>query len=1767
MRAPQEGPVPRLAIVLGSEVSLVTLQQEWAAFPQGVSYAEFRQLLEPHIRPHPCFSEAINANVALLHSCTLPLCSISASSPSASPYAPGKLPQALSSAPVVPAPAAFDDTSSNRESERTRRIRTRQELAGVTTRSVDPIKHLFNRIDVHNQQRVTWEELVNYLVAEASIDAAGKRLSTTTLNRFTFSRLLRGQSKRSQEKQKIKKDTTTEAPTFKRYYRDVQGVPQTCRTRAGEDNDAIRRRAVAVVHEDEDLALIRFLDGLPGHKSLFFASTRSCSFILYSKGTLERVYSAPPEMLPGVSPSAVSYLDGCDLFLCYSSDDRLLRGWFSLLSHAVTTMTVTPLLVEGLVRRIQVMPRESPTYADYTETLFLGNSFGHVLRVVAPHRHSGGMEFKVVQTFSNLHTRESGGLVDFCLYGAHLYSCGFDGRLVATSLLTGKSSDLGRMVNEHFTTLVYVPEHDWVVAATSCGRQLLWWEAHSHGTLPGTPFDLAGHGEPVACIIALIYVAAVDHVVSADSKGVMKVWDASTQRCVQSFRGNRVPQRLGSSICTVPADEAKVPATKTRTAVHPSSGLLTGNLAGLFVNLGLLSLLPTGTGQASYVGGPQCHSLIYCESTQELLCGFVNSIVSWGLRGRDNSLVCDEEEVCYDIIYDIRTRTFLVQGATRLSVWDGLHGHRRGVVSQTALSGVLQAGVDIKAVCIDELGSRVFISLCDGDVVSYTTQDLASDASQCTSATATVWWRGNSLGSGTTGGSTAVVEQMHYSSISRTWIAITSNGALLVRSEEDDQEVLFSVTISVSPSPLSQLRVSEELGLVAVTDAQHTVYIYDMQAWMDAPVTKRLAGYGALVDLVFLGSAPALVTVHAGGVCRCWSCAPVVERFKLLSVFCHPRHPTPELCTAVTIEAERASMGMVERTRLGRAVTTRGRLPMQSPAMAPCLHMTAATTTGGNDALYATAISPLPLGTTLPKIACISRPGSAYVASRPATPRLRVSQYGSSILQQTKSSFEETSADSTVVAGDATSAFMEFSMPMRKSAADALHDIPTGEDWLGIAATPTASVEFTSAAYDGRQHHLFLGDSEGVVHTYRMCPLLQAYRLPRCTHASRPAFSLTVATESTGLDAGDGLTVPTLVWSVQVHVNQSATTEPGVEARPASAYHGSMPTTTQHGSDRCGVVCVRWFDDRGVLATSGYNHEVWFLDSSVGEKVACLSAEQLPSRRDHADRALSASWHCQGTLTQDLMVLSGVLDGQRPKAASTLPPHNTFSLPPLPRYEDLNDDSAVAFLTGVSQPHCCAHHTTGKDSAATEEGQGAVSLSPQSKEVTDISATLSNPRLTSLGFDPLRSCVGQEQATSSHLFRHSCLEATVTSRHDRPATVLKDYMQRLKTRRGSSGRPQRCSTFLSPLPRLPSSQQALAEDVLVCWGPLPHNTSLPAGNPLEEGEYPHSTGSAVLSTTCPTVSGGDMHIYITDWQKRDLMGMRKSRSIKPQAPVPPVSHNTLVNVEESKSHNTEVTGKPLLLGPAGGVSWHAVRTAAAADVAPAVTDAAVLEDGTTPSCGARSLTANVATLNRPQGDAAGRATGPSCSTLSFSVREDSVAIGHCDTVNGSFCISNATSPALALRISGSALAAPVLDADKSAAVHQQKQKPLSQLQQAHGRIRPNFATDIALQRYERLPRVPFTQSSAPGHHSRMKAPHSIKKARWTHVDGKCSSSTTNDVAVHSSFQGITERALSSVPAKTLRPPPMLAYSSEFEGVSTLEMYSSELHQCLRRLHR
>ncbi|KPA86341.1 hypothetical protein ABB37_00545 [Leptomonas pyrrhocoris] len=1239
--------VPCLALVLGDEEALNSLQDSFSAFPHGVTYAQFRRLLLSYLHGDAEF-EAGNDAASSPYS-SLPASSDALHLPSPSSFPRTASPLEASATPGVARTSGssagtsssctasgmhvLEGQDTNREEARLRRVRTRQELAGVCATPVDPLKQLFNRIDVRNEQRVTWDDLLDYVVAEAGAGAAEARYGATRTRIYSFARALQCPPKQrcptstspsAQQRGSSVASTSVKSLTYKRFCRDVHGA-RTARTRTKTDNGSS-----ITIRTEEDLSLIRILDGLESHNAVFFVSSRSYPFLLYGKESLERVFTAPPDMLGGSVPTAVSYLAELDLFLCYSTDDRLLRGWYCLLAQSIATVAVTPLLIEGFVRRMRVMPICSPTYADYAESVFLGDSYGHVMHVTAPRGRCGGMAFEMQRIYKGLHSRSSGGLVDFCVYGSQLYSSGFDGRVVATSLLTGQSSEIGCVVHQHLHALVYVPAHNGLVAATSGSRQLLWWEAGSQSALPGVAFDHAGYGDHTAAIVAVVYVVESDYVASADCDGVVKVWEMATHHCVQSFQSSRTS---GDDASGSGGSGEAAPATtlKSRSRAKSISESMDGFSASagrdmmMLTHNGLHSLLSESAGTHN-VGGAQCHALVYCAETEELMCGFANAITCRGLRGNRSPYVCDAVEVCQDVLYDVRNHTFLLRSATRLGVWDGVTGVRRGLLDRTTVKNTSHAKADIKAVCLDDLGSRVFLSAGDGNVYAYSTQGLAAEAGGDDDESLHLW-NAATFEVGPDGSRTPVfVEKMHFSSTLRTWIAITSGGMLLVRNEADSQQTVAAATFTVSSVALTHMRVAEELGLVAVVDAEHRVYLYDMEAWTDAPETRSLVQYGRIVDLTFLEAAPVLVTVHAGGVCRCWSCPPAVECFELLGTIYHPQLPPPAASEEETLYditrpgSSTSGAGGLSSAKLSGSMSASG-------DVAACM-----ATQPANASLSRTPSARLLTAPFRDGNSSFSRKNaSRHPVAKAGTDELTDSKSGA-VAGPGHTNDQQPSANGSYTWANNTVDFGHASCPDARD-----HQSVAPETLIknSVARTPTLlreEKEFTAVGYDGQSHHLFLGDTKGVVHVYRVCEMLQRYRLPRCSYAARPAFSLFAAgrlnstdrENKDGEEGGKGEAPvhtpcdPVRLRSVEVHDLHRDRTVPrkrnlSLVAAARLPQHQLQSKSKPHSEAAGSVVCVRWLSNRGVLATSGNDHEVWLLNAE-GDKLGFLSEERLPPR-------------------------------------------------------------------------------------------------------------------------------------------------------------------------------------------------------------------------------------------------------------------------------------------------------------------------------------------------------------------------------------------------------------------------------------------------------------------------------------------------------------------------------------------------------------------------
>lgn len=67
---------------------------------------------------------------------------------------------------------------------------------------------------------------------------------------------------------------------------------------------------------------------------------------------------------------------------------------------------------------------------------------------------------------------------------------------------------------------------------------------------------------------------------------------------------------------------------------------------------------------------------------------------------------------------------------------------------------------------------------------------------------------------------------------------------------------------------------------MAVLDEENVLYLYDMKAWSDPPVVKKLLQQ--VVAITFLGNFPVIVVVYPKGCCGFFSCPPATERLRHL---------------------------------------------------------------------------------------------------------------------------------------------------------------------------------------------------------------------------------------------------------------------------------------------------------------------------------------------------------------------------------------------------------------------------------------------------------------------------------------------------------------------------------------------------------------------------------------------------------------------------------------------------------------------------------------------------------------------------------------------------------------------------------------------------------------------------------------------------------------------------------------------------------------------
>eukprot|EP00796_Vickermania_ingenoplastis_P005334 gene5334-3833_t len=700
----------------------------------------------------------------------------------------------------TPAPVENDFAVGTKPWFRRSRQRSMEELAGKVV--VEPLKAIFNHIDRQNRLIISWDDMVQYLVEES-----GHRTSSMeeTCRTYTFSRKMKGNNE-------------VEESWLINNAADPIGIKKLLKKQTSNNakkaptNRKTAWETFAPPVEVPERLLIHFIHGLPGHM-MFAVSTRSTPLALYKKSDLKHFRTLTPEELGNTVPEMVEYLPQPDTILCYSTSDASIRGWTFLLSKNNTT-SLTPLKIDGQVQHMRTCTDHFP------HSVFVGTTQGNVIRVDVPSLRSG-TEMRIVQVFDNLHDPGCGGVVDFVVSETHVFSTSFDHRILSINIQTGNKVVIGNCIES-----VYLLEYSAMfslVLGVSYKNELLCWDAKGLAAVPGTAFHHALEKEHFHRIKRLICVKDLPHCLTIDTLGCVKMWDLRMQQCIQTTSVN--------GTTTDVADPEAVYGMKGK-ADDSSNSYSMHTIV-----------------DATYF--EELHEMVSCTSDTIYL-------LQYNLR-EDVSL-CDFDQV-NRVFYDVREKPFVLQGSTRISTWDALGGYRKRVVDRALTYSIPPAKRDIAALCVDDVGSRIFISVSTSEIEVHDTKNMNVPLEVISTS--------------------SVLTDMIYSNFYKLLAGVTPDGTLFLRNEEERIPSTFGMRIS--STGLYSLTISEELGLLACCDEKGHLFLHDIKKVENPSQVCRVDRRVLCCKL--LGSSPILASGHDGGDICLWSCPPIAEVFLQLVVF------------------------------------------------------------------------------------------------------------------------------------------------------------------------------------------------------------------------------------------------------------------------------------------------------------------------------------------------------------------------------------------------------------------------------------------------------------------------------------------------------------------------------------------------------------------------------------------------------------------------------------------------------------------------------------------------------------------------------------------------------------------------------------------------------------------------------------------------------------------------------------------------------------------
>lgn len=678
------------------------------------------------------------------------------------------------------------------------RLSSKAELARQVI--AEPLKEVFNHIDRRNNLSISWEDVLHYLIEEST----GKTSSfNQTCRAYSFSR-------------KMKNNKVEESWILQSKEYNGTGLPKNKAAKKKKKDDQVALvktawRPFTPIVVPPLFFLPRLIHSFSGHW-VFALSTRSTPLALYRKSDLSHIKTFTSEDIGNTTPTFLEYLPRSDTILYYSSVDCLLRGWTFLLSKNNSTSMV-PLRIEGTVQKMKTSSMHFPF------SVFLATSNGELIRVDVPPYRSG-TDLRVVRVYEGLHDCNSGGILDFAISETSFYTTGFDHRILSINIQTDHVTVIGSS-KVCIYLLDYCPLFSLVIGA-SYQNELLYWDAKGLAAVPGTPFNCVHEKGHYHLIKKLICVKDLSHCVTIDCYGEVKMWDLKALECVQTIRvdGRSTDAMDAESIYLTKA----TPAAATEKLMEP------------VVDVAYFE---------------DSHELVSC--TKDTL-----SLLQYNLR--EDVYICDLDQVT-QIFYDVRERAFLLQGSTRVTTWDASSGVRKRFFDRAFLTEIPPVRKDIVALCVDDVGSRIFISLHTKEIEVYDTNNSSHPIEILRIS--------------------IELSEMLYSSYYKLLLGLSEDGRLFSRNEEE--KVPFNLVAKIAQGKLYSLSISEPLGLLACSSNNGCLFLHDLRKIDGAPQACYLNKY--ILSCKLLESASILASAHEKGDIALWSCPPIAEVFLRLIVF------------------------------------------------------------------------------------------------------------------------------------------------------------------------------------------------------------------------------------------------------------------------------------------------------------------------------------------------------------------------------------------------------------------------------------------------------------------------------------------------------------------------------------------------------------------------------------------------------------------------------------------------------------------------------------------------------------------------------------------------------------------------------------------------------------------------------------------------------------------------------------------------------------------